>query len=443
MNNLPNISFELIPFFIYFLLKALKEFKGKKVIFIAIFLVVGFFKGLFPQKYNLNIDIILHFLIVIQFLLILNNKKIIIKGLIPFLLFFISYLFSVLINDVDALHGVFYFLPYLINYLCIIIGANLSINRESKDKIFKLVKNLVYFQVVASLIKLIKYGSIEPIVGSIQLLGGTASTVIVLVISNFIISYLLVYNRKEYYLFGIPFLIGFSSGKRAIWIYIPLLIFLQILVYLLISNKKDKFLKYSSIGIIISVAFIYAGLRLTPTLNPENEIGGSFDIGYALYYIDNYNNASNSLGPTQRISGMFSVIERLNEWELAHYLFGNGPDFIDNWAIENPNFRRGFWGRITSITYYLTSFGLIGFILLYHFIIYFFRGSIILYRNRSNELKYIRLVIIGYYVIIGIDVIYSRSSIINHVLSPLMFLIIGLMYNKKIILLGLFDEKNN
>ncbi len=91
--------------------------------------------------------------------------------------------------------------------------------------------------------------------------------------------------RKWYswvFVLGLLF-VGIAAGKRAVIILYPLL-FLALAVF--VGGKK-----YSRrVWVLIAAVplMFYLGVRLTPTLNPENKVWGTFDLDYVFNYSENY-----------------------------------------------------------------------------------------------------------------------------------------------------------
>jgi hypothetical protein len=91
-------------------------------------------------------------------------------------------------------------------------------------------------------------------------------------------------NRKDWrYVFLLLF-IGFASLKRAIWFIMPAIIFL----FMYYVPKK---LKASNLWYVLLLAplVFYVGVRLSPTLNKEGKLGGTFDLKYVMNYAQRYN----------------------------------------------------------------------------------------------------------------------------------------------------------
>lgn len=424
-----SISKEIIPFFIGFILYVIffiKPFRNKVL---GLYFVLGFFYSIFDTtNYKLLIKIIIWGIpIGLMLTTVLFSKRITLKHAERFLLFGVIFFLSTLINNCQLQLSAFYFMDYLTPFCLLLIGANFSHFKGNSYKIFTLIFSLFLFQVVASVIKFIKYGSIEPIVGSIQSLSGSASVILILIMVSYCISFYLVTKKNKYlYYLIVPIFIGITSVKRVIWFYIPVLILLLVILYNYLGKSLIRGIRLFLISAILGVFIIYLGLRLTPTLNPERKMWGSFDLNYALNYVEKYNmNESKEGIPTQRFSGAISTLEEMKGWKIKHILLGKGPTYTYEYIKGKKWNIWGFWGRETAFSMYLISYGILGVITLYIYLFSYFKYACKAYRARTTFEKCIALMVISFFIIYILDFIYSRSAIENHILSPVMMFFTG------------------
>lgn len=424
-----SIALEISPFFIAFLLYVLIAIKPWYNKILGIYFVLGFFYSIFDQTAaSLYVKMIIWAIPPTLVLLhILIFKKFYLKGELKFLLFAVVFFISSIINHTKLQLAAFYFMDYLMPFCLLFLGLNISTDDDRLKKIMKLILFLFLFQVIASAIKYVKYGAIEPLVGSIQSLSGSANTILVLIMISFFISFYLIYKDKRY-IYGLllPVLIGISTEKRAIWFYIPLLI----ITIKFILNYYDKNLMRSLKQLIpisiLLLAIVYVGIRLSPTLNPDNKIWGEFNLEYVIEYTDEYNYQISEEGvPTQRFSGIIGTYEEMGKWNVQSILFGQGPGFVDDWVKNEKGFKWGFWGRETSLSMFLISFGALGIIALYWYLFGFFKYVRKSYYIGNKFDKAIALMVSGFYVIYIFDLFYSRSAIENHIMSPVMMFFTG------------------
>jgi len=144
---------------------------------------------------------------------------------------------------------------------------------------------ILYVQIGLSIIKIMLFGfAVEPIVGSMSA-GGAGTAVVIPIVG--LVFYWLIKNRKftrwEWVITAMIFIIAIASGKRQPIAFYPAILF-GLLVFVEKKIRPAALIKYIPIVLMI----FYIGIRLTPTLTPENKVGGSFDIShvrdYALMY---------------------------------------------------------------------------------------------------------------------------------------------------------------
>ena len=157
--------------------------------------------------------------------------------------------------------------------------------RNEKDKILQFLYEFVILQIIISLFKLVIFRhQIEGLVGSFTISGGGVGTSFPVI--GFYILYIYRkggFKKLEWWLIGGVFLFGWTTGKRAVWIILP------IIIMLFFSYVRGVRLnKYMILGLLAFPIVIYFGARLTPTLNPEHQVWGSFDLQHLYDYANKY-----------------------------------------------------------------------------------------------------------------------------------------------------------
>lgn len=251
-----------------------------------------------------------------------------------------------------------------------------------KIKIYSLFLKLLILQILLVVIKLLILGSfMEGWVGSITgVTGGGAGTSLpllglfwLLMVSNLKI------NKKRFlFVIGLLF-IGIMTGKRAIIILFPLL---YILLFMFVSSffANIRNVKYIIPVFLIIICVFYLGLRLTPSLNPENKVWGSFDINYAYDYGLKYSTGIDESGGeiqkgVGRIGGILLFWNDIwNSVDIERVAFGLGNEYMayaDEDDYSNADYYLGIHSRgsITGIIYMYFSVGIIGVILILLFIL--------------------------------------------------------------------------
>lgn len=144
-----------------------------------------------------------------------------------------------------------------------------EISLKNWSHIFKFLFIMVLIQGVGALYNLYILGiRVEGHVGLMSSLGGTTATVFPLFVSNLVLLYFLFrpkLSKKTWVVLGLvfmsSFLVAFSSGKRAIYFFIPLFLLINIGLSLpnLIKNKylKRKILDLSILSVLFFFLIIY------------------------------------------------------------------------------------------------------------------------------------------------------------------------------------------
>lgn len=236
-------------------------------------------------------------------------------------------------------------------------------------------------------------------------------------------------SRKNV-LYAIGFLfIGFMTGKRAIWLLFPILYMILFVVYRMRSAKQSA--KYLFPTLILGFIFFYFGLRLSPTLNPEQKVWGSFDPTYAYEYIFRYSTGHNMVykGDVKVEEGGGRLGAAMLFWndliDISSYnkvaLLGEGNEYIshaDYSDYNNANYYRGITSRgsVTGIVFMYFSIGIIGVFL---FFIYFVP---ILCRIKNIRLRW---VVIG--TVLFDFIFYNGQIVENFVMQSMLFFIVVML----------------
>lgn len=153
------------------------------------------------------------------------------------------------------------------------------------DRLLRLLYEIGLMQIIISVFKFAVFREqLEGLVGSFSIAGGAVGTAIPIL--WFIVLWL--YRKGQFskwdwlYLLGLLF-VGFTTGKRAVMFILPVVVFV-FFVYVQ-GRKVGKYVLY--VLAFVPLLF-YLGVRLTPTLNPENQVWGSFDWDYAFGYAEEY-----------------------------------------------------------------------------------------------------------------------------------------------------------
>jgi hypothetical protein len=292
---------------------------------------------------------------------------------------------------------------------------DIQVNMHKRNQTIDGLLLIVILQVVFSIAKIFTFGIYEIYVGSVARAGGGLAVVIPILS---LIFYWLIKNkgfkRNDWFVVVSFFLIAIASGKRA-----PVLLF-PVIALLLVFYVKGSFrfstlVKYIPLFLVI----FYIGVRLTPSLNPDRQIWGSFDFNYFVEYSLVYNFGavdfeeifSESYQSHGRGGSIFVFFDakRLGLDSTAEFLFGNG--LYETAQSKHGRFlggagygvdHVGLMGESVRIVY---SLGYLGFLSMFLF-------SLSLFRSISNN-KFASIMI-GFYLweffLYNNLVVFSNSS---------------------------------
>lgn len=153
------------------------------------------------------------------------------------------------------------------------------------DRLLRLLYEIGLMQIIISVFKFAVFREqLEGLVGSFSIPGGEMGTTIPIL--WFVVLWL--YRKGQFskwdwlYLLGLLF-VGFTTGKRAVMFILPIVVFV---FFVYVQGRKVG--KYALYVLAFVPLLFYLGVRLTPTLNPENQVWGSFDWDYAFGYAEEY-----------------------------------------------------------------------------------------------------------------------------------------------------------
>jgi hypothetical protein len=318
-----------------------------------------------------------------------------------------------------------YIIP-IISYF--VFESYLKLTNGRSSKLFNLVlKDLILAQIVFCVIKLIVLQAIqEGLVGSLTGRdGGGAGTSFPLLCMIW-----LAYNTRmkfsnKFFLYVLGFLfIGFMTGKRAIMFLFPLEFAVLYIVYRVKSMPQlMKLILHSFLAMIF---FLYIGLKLSPTLNPDNKVWGRFDLEYAYDYAVKYSGGNeDKKGRTTVNEGEGRLGATLLFWnkfiDVSNYdtkiLFGVGNEYmryntLDTYFDQEYLMGVDYRGGVTGITLMYFISGVVGVLL---FLLYFIPILLLI-----NDIK-MKLVVIG---VVLFDFLFYNAQLIEHTALQAMLLLI-------------------
>jgi hypothetical protein len=361
-------------------------------------------------------------------------------------LLFVTAIISMLYNNKD---GVEFFLFFLrVSPPILFFWAILKINFDI-DYVLSVLKIMVVLQIPAVLIKFLIVGVSESGgIGTMSIHSGSLSTIFPLLVISLVFSLYLSRKNKKYLLYIFIYLIfGLIGGKRALIVYTPLL-----LLFLLVVYRKGFYikLKTSFTKQIILLSFLgfisfYFIARVNPNLNPEEKIGGSFDIEHIIDLTTTYNSFKGELGfsRTDAPEVLFNFLTQNKP--IYFILFGMGPgDIIQSSLLNNKYpgvendrqllmYKYGLgYGLRVGILWTAIQVGILGALL---YALFFFKITLTMYKilKTSNNIinKEYALGLAGMSFIILIDYLTYSSTIFYSGVIPISFFLMTAVVLKR------------
>ena len=205
---------------------------------------------------------------------------------ITFVLFSIQFMLSVLLYTQNTITIILSQYSRYIEILLLYFIVKQIIYNGKCNQLLSLFYDIGLMQIFISIVKMFTISlSQEGLVGSFQIIGGEMGTTIpILWFIN-----LWYYRKGQFgkwdwiYILGL-LLVGFTSGKRAVMFILPVVV-AAFMIYVPKLRLKGSTIVMT---ILLVPLLLYLGVRLTPTLNPEHKIWGSFDWEYAMVYAETY-----------------------------------------------------------------------------------------------------------------------------------------------------------
>ena len=355
---------------------------------VAWLLIVIYFNGLFDYviPHGAQLVRIVTVLWCLYLFLKLNLMKILTQHWLltfVFALFSIYFLLDTLLWATDGIVIVFsqyskYFVPF-VSLLIFIHYA--EIDSRYLHWFNRLFGELILIQIIVTVVKIILLRGLwwEGLVGTFGAVrGGGAGTSFPVVALCWLAinTNMKLTGWKSWGFIAGLLAIGIMTGKRAVIILFPVM-FLLLGMWV----AKRKYPKSVMSIVILSPLLLYFGLRLTPSLNPENKVWGSFDPAYVWNYAMDYSfGEEDKTG--ERGVGQGRVGADLLLWQMitdsdnytAQSWLGYGVKRIyaadyELYRDVDYNFGVNHRGSLTGVFMLYIAIGLIGVIL---FMIYYY-----------------------------------------------------------------------
>lgn len=409
-------------------------------IFIFLILTLAFCEGIFDitlltaSNNRLLRDFLILLFFTIRFHKTINFRF---KFVLPVLLMILISFISMLLNKTSITQ---YLLFSRRVFFPIILFWSIYNSQFEIDKNNKFIKYIIYLyiiQIVFSVYKLFLIGLDENYIGSISIRGGSLTTIYTLMGSAVAFIYFLYFKQKKYLflIFGFLFF-GIVGGKRAIVIFLPILLYIIFYFYIKSNNKglNINFLKVLFSVVFFSIIFSYIIVITNPSLNPENKVGGSFDIVYVTDYMNSYNNDDRKgLG---RQSAPEFVLNLMGSKGFEKILLGFGPGDIISSSVNKKKGVNGdeelvmqkydlWYGSRTGFLWTSMQIGILGltcYILFFIAIFRQFKKAI-----HKEYKKPLFLALLAFIIIFFIDYFtYSATFTYSNVFTYILFVFMGI-----------------
>lgn len=265
-----------------------------------------------------------------------NAKKFWFLGIGYIILLLIVSIISMIVNEQSGIEFFLFFLRIMppILFFWTLLKINFNI-----EKVISILKFMVILQIPAVIIKYFIIGISESGgIGMMSIHAGSLSTIFPLIVISYIFSlYMSRKNKKYIILIFLFILFGLIGGKRALIVYIPLLLLFILIIYRKAFNLKSKtnFAKqFVGLFILGFIAFYFIA-RINPNLNPEQKIGGSFDFEYIVGISTAYNTATYEKGFSRFDAPKVLYNFLLDNGGINLLLFGVGPGDIIQSSLNN------------------------------------------------------------------------------------------------------------
>ncbi len=207
--------------------------------------------------------------------------------IVIFGVFLLVFFISVMNSSGNTTTIIFSQLARYVEFFCLYFLLREAVYRKDKLQAYlQLFYELIIVQLIITILKFILFGGqqIESFVGTFSVNGGAQGTS--LPILGFIVLYFYrsgKLSKWDWLLVAGLMLIGYTAAKRAIWFILPIVI-----AAFLIYVRGIRLNKYLMLGLCAAPIVFYFGVRLTPTLNPEHQVWGSFDWEHVFGYAEQY-----------------------------------------------------------------------------------------------------------------------------------------------------------
>ena len=104
--------------------------------------------------------------------------------------------------------------------------------------------------------------------------------------------------------------------------------------------------------VVLSIAIFYSSIRLMPSLNKERDVGGSFDMEYALNYSESYlTTGAGAVEQIGRTEAPFYILNFLSDDNVYNFLLGYGAGHLIKSSFNTSLQDEGSQVELTNTLY--------------------------------------------------------------------------------------------
>lgn len=300
-------------------------------------------------------------------------------------------------------------------YFLFVAIINLYPSEADAKKLNKILVWCFLLQLPAAMVKFAVYGQGEFAIGLYSNNEGSLSTILPLIAIGFAIAMFISYGKARLPLILIVLFIGFSfiGGKRGLIFLLPItLLYVLFLSYFMGSEATNLLRKVRKkltvLAPMLLIVFVYAGFRLIPTLNPEREVGGDFDLSHGMKYAEEYvlyENPDYQGYTGGRLSSTIRIFETAYSDGWDKLVFGYSPGSYTESIFRAEKYNSNIAARLkiqyglTPLGYIQIEYGLLGVLsILLLFVGLFVKSFSCMRRRMQDSVPYWRGFFIGWHL---------------------------------------------
>jgi hypothetical protein len=413
--------------------------------------IIAFFRGFLetylkitPELSRLFCEIPIMLLMVYVFIFQFNKLKV--PGFLYLLVFVLMSVVSKFANNIPLIMFVAFLRHYMIGIIFFYLILNLKFSEKDLFSIWNVVLFLIIVQIPIAVVKLLTIGAAEtPMIGSIANVGGSISTILPMLGTVIFASFYFYSKSRKYLLIILGLLFcGFVGLKRAISIYLPLTFIVTFLSFHFMEKKKNVTSLLTSKGVVFIIVSapvcFYLLVRLSPSLNEENKIWGSFNPEFTIEYMQSYETRSDF---NEALANRLEGTGRYNAWQAAQSFIqtssysvfqGIGPGYIESSVLGGSDkalelMSLGYGVAMIGGVRIFLQIGFIGLAVFLFFHVKIFMQIMKKFKSRvhrSNTDKYIFIAVVSFFVFFTDILTYSPTMLIEPAIGFTFYFILAL-----------------